>query len=177
MTFEISNFRLSGSVGNTKKSNHFAVSYNKVTQKGPIEDEGNYLLDPCNQNDVTLLNFSQDGRAIESAPEDEEKWDFERAKYTIDKLDLNYPDLVEARLQKWQDVTILVKKINKINTEYNNQATASKLGELNAAKNEVRKLLAPCSELTATVKSCLRSTGQNWAYRLLEENIGTEYCF
>jgi len=176
LTFDISNYRLSGSVGNTKKGNHFAVAYNKVIQPGPVDDEGYYLLDPCNLHDVQLLNFSQDGRAIESAPENEEKWNFERAKYTIETLDLNYPDLIEARLQKWQEVTIVIKKVTKLNMEYNAQASASKLSDLNSAKNEIRKLLAPCSELTATVKSCLRSSGQNWAYRILEENIGNEYC-
>lgn len=171
LTFDFTNYRLAGSVGNTKKANHFAVSYNKVVAPGPINDEGYYLLDPCCKEDVNLLNFSQDGRAVESAPQNEEKWNYERANYTIDKLDLNYPDLVEARLQKWQDVTFLIKEVNKLNTEYNQLATASKLSELNAAKNDIRKLLAPSSELTATVRSCLRASGQSWAYRVLEENI------
>lgn len=176
LAFDYNNFRLSGSVGNTKKSNYFAVKYNKVIKQGPLDDEGYYLLDPCCKEDTILLNFSQDGRAIESAPENEENWHFERAKYTIEKLDLNYPDLVEARLQKWQDVTILIKKVNKLNIEYNEQTTATKLAEFNSAKNEIRKLLAPCSELTSTVRSCLRSSGQNWAYRILEENIDDNYC-
>lgn len=176
LSFDYNNFRLSGSVGNTKKSNFFAVKYNKVVEPGPLDDEGYYLLDPCCKEDTILLNFSQDGRVIESSPENEEKWHFERAKYTIEKLDLNYPDLVEARLQKWQDVTILIKKVNKLNVDYNQQTTATKLAELNSAKNEIRRLLAPCSELTSTVRSCLRASGQNWAYGILEENIDDNYC-
>lgn len=176
LSFDYNNFRLSGSVGNTKKSNFFAVKYNKVVEPGPLDDEGYYLLDPCCKEDTILLNFSQDGRAIESSPENEEKWHFERAKYTIEKLDLNYPDLVEARLQKWQDVTILIKKVNKLNVDYNQQTTATKLAELNSAKNEIRRLIAPCSELTSTVRSCLRASGQNWAYGILEENIDDNYC-
>lgn len=177
LAFDLANFRLSGSVGNTKKGNHFAVAYNKVTERGPIEDEGHYLLDPCSLEDIKLLNFSQDGRVIESAPVDEEKWHFERANYTIDKLDLNYPDLVESRKQKWQEVYLLILKVEKEIKIYNETPTATKKANVNSAKDQIRKLLAPCSELTGTVRSCLRSTGKDWAYRILEENIDINtYC-
>ena len=39
LVFEFTNFRLSGSVGNVKKNDHFAVKFNKVMSKGPVTDE------------------------------------------------------------------------------------------------------------------------------------------
>ncbi|MBC73226.1 MAG: hypothetical protein CMH47_13365 [Muricauda sp.] len=176
LTFDFTNYRLCGSVGNTKKSNHFAVEYNKVTVPGPIDDEGHYLLDPFKREDVQLLNFNQEGRAVESVPEDKGKWQHNRARYTIEVLDLNYPDLVEERKQKWMEVSLLIKSVNKLEGELNEAPSATKQANLEAKKNELRKLLAPCSELTATVKACLRSSGQDWAYRLLEEEIREEIC-
>ena len=176
LSFDVTNFRLAGSVGNTKKGNHFAVSYNKVTAPGPLDDEGYYFLDPCSSEDVKLLNFSQDGRAVESAPVDQEKWHYDRANYTIDKLDLNYPDLVETRRLKWQEVYVLVVKVNNKIKIYNETPSATTKAKVESAKDEIRKLLAPCSELTATVRCCLRSTGKDWAYKLLEETIDINLC-
>jgi len=177
LTFDPSNYRLAGSVGNIKKGNHFAVAYNKVVIPGSIEDEGYYLLDPTCKEDIGLLNFRQDGFAIESAPEKDEKLNFDRASYTIDKLELNYPDLVESRLQKWQDIMFLIIKVNTMNKEYNKNPTSTKKGLIENTKDEIRKMLAPCAELTATTRACLRSSGEDWAFRILEENIDEKFCY
>jgi hypothetical protein len=162
---------LSGSVGNTKKANHFAVKKNTVTTPVSIKDEVCYFIDPTKKEDVTLLNFQEDGHVIESAPEDEAPWDFTRANYTIEKLDLNYPDLVEARMQKWVDTTILIKRINKKIRENNEEQSATILAEIEGLKNECRKLIQFKSEFAATSRACLRSTGKIWAFSLLEENL------
>jgi uncharacterized protein (TIGR02646 family) len=171
LAFEHTNFRLSGSVGNTKKANHFAVKKNTVTTPVSIKDEVCYFIDPTKKEDVTLLNFQEDGHVIESAPEDEAPWDFTRANYTIEKLDLNYPDLVEARMQKWVDTTILIKRINKKIRENNEEQSATILAEIEGLKNECRKLIQFKSEFAATSRACLRSTGKIWAFSLLEENL------
>lgn len=171
LTFDRKNFRLCGSVGNTKKVDNFAVKYNKVSAPGPIDDEVFYLLDPINQDDVTLLNFDNEGKARPSRPEDLENWNFTRAEYTITKLDLNYPDLVEDRKIKWQLVTILIKKVNEYSITYNNEPTNTNKNKVESEKDKLRQLLKPSEELTSTVKACLRASGQNWAYSLLEEKI------
>jgi uncharacterized protein (TIGR02646 family) len=173
LAFEHTNFRLSGSVGNTKKGNHFAVKKNKVTEPGNIKDEMHYFIDPTKKDDVTLLNFQEDGRVIESAPQEEEQWDFERAKYTIENLDLNYPELVEARMQKWVATTILIKTINKKIRENNEDPSAAIQSEINALKNECRKFCAFNSEFAATSRACLRASGKIWALALLGENLDT----
>lgn len=171
LAFDKSNYRLSGGVGNAKKKDHFAVKYNTVTRPGPVSDEVIYFLDPTSIEDVKLLNFDNQGNAIPSAIKTEEEWNCARAEYTIDKLDLNFPDLVEERKGKWQNITILIKKINELNKKYNEEPTNNNKENLNAKKNEIRNMLKPCEELTATTRACLRACGQDWAYRILEEQM------
>lgn len=176
LTFEPSNYRLSGSVGNIKKGNHFAVANNAVTEPGSLEDEVYYLLDPSSREDVSLLGFRQDGIAVESVPEVFGKWEFDRANYTIETLDLNYPDLIESRRIKWMEITFLIGKVEKLINDNNNPPTATKRAKIKSEKDKIRKLLLPCAELTSTTRACLRATGRNWAFRILEEVIDEEQC-
>lgn len=169
LTFDVTNYRLCGSVGNVKKNDHFAVKYNRVLEPGPVSDEVYYFLDPTNKEDVKLLNFDNNGTVIPSAPEAFEKWDFERAKYTIEYLDLNYSDLQEARKIKWQATTLIIKEVNRLNSIYNDEPTNQNKNNRETEKNKLRAMLSPEQELTSTVRSCLRASGEDWAYKLLEE--------
>lgn len=176
LTFDNTNFRLSGSVPNTKKGNHFAVKKNPIINKGNIKDEVIYFLDPTKKQDVGLINFREDGLAIESAPEDEEPWDFKRANYTIDKLDLNYEDLVEARSVEWLFMSDLINDINKKIKENNEDPSASTEKEIDGLKDQCRVRIASCANFASTNRTCLRASGKRWAYELLEENVDYKFC-
>lgn len=176
LTFDDTNFRLSGSVPNTKKGNHFAVKKNAVLNKGSIKDEVIYFLDQTKKQDVGLINLREDGLAIESAPEDEEPWDFDRAKYTIDKLDLNYEDLVEARSVEWLITSGLIKKINGLIRENNEDPSASTEKEIDGLKDQCRARIASCANFASTSRACLRASGKRWAYELLEEDVDSKFC-
>lgn len=169
LTFDYKNYRLCGSVGNVKKGNHFAVKYNKVNQPAPISDEVYYFLDPIVKDDVKLLNFDNDGNIKPAAPENIEKWNYERAKYTIEYLDLNYSDLKEVRRLKWQETTVIIKEVNRLNVIFNNEPTNQNKFNKDSEIEKLRKMISPEQELTSTVRSCLRASGQDWAYKLLEE--------
>lgn len=169
LTFDISNYRLCGSIGNIKKSDHFAVKYNRVTQPGPISDEVYYFLDPTVKEDVKLVNFDNNGIIKPAAPEILEKWNYDRAKYTIEYLDLNYPELQEVRQLKWQYTTIIIKEVNRLNSIYNNEPTNQNKSNKDIETNKLRAMLSPEQELTSIVRSCLRASGEDWAYKLLEE--------
>jgi uncharacterized protein (TIGR02646 family) len=169
LTFDYKNYRLCGSVGNTKKNDHFAVKYNKVISPAPISDEVYYFLDPTNKDDVKLLNFDNNGYVKPAVPERFEKWNYDRAKYTIEYLDLNYTDLTEIRRLKWQETTILIVEINSLNAKYNIEPTNHNKSNKDSKIDEIRKLLSSDQDLTSTVRSCLRASGQDWAYKLLEE--------
>lgn len=169
LTFDISNYRLCGSVGNVKKGDHFAVKYNRVCDPGPITDEVCYFLDPTNREDVKLLNFDNNGNANPAAPESIEPFDNARGKYTIEYLDLNYPDLQEARRLKWQEATMIIKEVNRLSSIFNNEPTNQNKHNRESEKNKLRVMLSPEKELISTVRSCLRASGEDWAYKLLEE--------
>ena len=176
LAFDVKNFRLSGSVPNTKKGNHFAVKKNPVLKKGSIKDEVVYFLDPTRKQDVGLVNFREDGMAIESAPEDEEPWDYKRANYTIDKLDLNYEDLIEARSVEWLLMYDLIKKINELIKENNEDPSASTDKEIDGFKDQCRARIASCANFASTNRACLRASGKRWAYDLLEEDVDSKFC-
>lgn len=176
LAFDDTNFRLSGSVPNTKKGSHFAVKKNPVISQGSINDEVIYFLDPTKKQDVGLINFREDGMAIESAPEDEEPWDFKRANYTIDKLDLNYVDLYETRSAEWLFMSEIVKKVNKKIKENNDDPSASTEKEIDGLKDQCRVRIASCANFASTNRACLRASGKRWAFELLEEDIDSEFC-
>ncbi len=169
LTFDYRNYRLCGSVGNTKKNDHFAVKYNRVNSPAPISDEVYYFLDPTVKEDVKLLNFDNNGDIKPAAPENLEKWNYDRAKYTIEYLDLNYSDLKEIRRLKWQETSSLIKQVNSLNLLFNKEPTNQNKYNKDCEIEKLRKMLSPEQELTSTVRSCLRSSGQDWAYKLLEE--------
>lgn len=176
LSFDRTNFRLSGSVPNTKKGNHFAVKRNPVLDKGNTKDEVIYFLDPTKKEDVGLINFREDGLTIESAPEDEEPWDFKRANYTIDKLDLNYEDLVEARSVEWLFMSGLIKDISDKIRENNEDPSASTEKEINILKDQCRGRIASNANFASTNRACLRASGKRWAYELLEEDVDSKFC-
>lgn len=177
LAFEYTNYRLAGSIGNVKKSNHFAVKSNCA--RCPEDDynvEEIYFLDPTRQNDYKKLAIDENGK-IRSLNPTKETWDFKRANYTIDCLHLDYPDLEDARRRKWKKIKMKIDEIDIAEVEYNNNPTPTKRIELDNLIESVRKMLAPCEELSSTVKACLKASRRDWAIDLLAENIDIEkYC-
>lgn len=177
LAFKWTNYRLSGGVGNTKKSNHFAVKHNCVTcSDDNINDEIIYFLDPTQRNDCMKLRINESGQ-IEPANLDAEDWDHIRAKYTVKYLDLNFESLEEARKIKWKQVKILIDKIDIAEAEYKKDLSARTLGSLEEKLQTMRAMLAPCAELSSTVRACLRANRRDWTVALLEEQIPVEeFC-
>jgi uncharacterized protein (TIGR02646 family) len=177
LAFEYTNYRLSGGVGNTKKSNHFAVE--KYCARCPEDDynvEEIYFLDPTKQDDYKKLSFDENGR-IKSKNPNKEHWNFKKAEYTIKYLHLDFTELEEARRKKWKFVKMKIDEIDIAELEYNTNPSPLKRIELDNMVETVRKMLAPCEELSATVKACLNASRRDWAMDLLAENTDFEkYC-
>lgn len=172
LAFEYTNYRLSGSVGNTKKGDFFAVKSNcAICPEDNYEDEIIYFLDPTKKNDFKKLNFDESGKIIPSNP-NKNHWENKKAIYTIDKLHLDYPDLEEARRIKWKKTKTLIDEVDIAEAEYNENPSTRKEEKLENKLEEVRKILAPDEELLSTVRACLRASRKDWARHLLEENIG-----
>lgn len=177
LTFNYQNYRLCGSVGNSKKGNHFAIKRNKAnTHTDPIDDEVIYFLDPTNFRDCVLLTFDENGQAF-SRNTDSNSFDYERVNYTIEHLDLNYDSLKTARKIKWKETYNLIKEIDKLIVDYNaNQSNSNKTLLENKYKT-ILKNIAPCAEFSSTVKACLKASGKAWAIDIMAENIDVkDYC-
>jgi uncharacterized protein (TIGR02646 family) len=177
LAFEYTNYRLSGGVGNTKKSNHFAVEKNCVRcPEDDINCELSYFLDPTKPNDYKKLSFDEEGKIRPKNPIDIEL-DHKRAKYTIQYLNLDFPQLVEARQRKWKKVKILIDAIDIAEAESNLDSSPTNSRNYDDLIEEMRKMIAPCAELSATVKACLKASRREWALDLLAENTDFEkYC-
>ncbi len=178
LTFDWTNYRLMGSVGNSKKGDYFPVKRHKAnTYTDPISDELIYFLDPSKKEDVKLLNFDETGKAIPSANKSSAKWSYERANETIIWYDLNYSDLKEERKRIWKETADEILETQFLIDEYENGPSIALESKLISKYEVFRKKIAPCTELSATYRCCLRSSGFDWAQRLIEEDIDTKvYC-
>lgn len=177
LSFDYLNYRLCGSVGNSKKGNYFAVKRNIANlQTDPISDEVIYFLDPTNFRDCVLLTFDENGKAF-SRNTDTNSFDYERVNYTIERLDLNYTSLKTARKIKWIQIRNLISDIDKLIVDYNADQSNSNKTKLEEKYKEVIKNIAPCAEFSSTVKACLKASGREWAIDILGENIDIkDYC-
>lgn len=177
LAFNFLNYRLCGSVGNSKKGNFFAVKNNIAKiYTDSIDDEVAYFLDPTNFRDCVLLSFDENGSAF-SRNTDYNSFDYERVNYTIKHLDLNYESLKTARKIKWKEIYTLIKDIDKLIIDYNTTQSNSNKVKLEEKYKHVLKNIAPCAEFSSTAKACLKASGRDWAIDILGENIDVkDYC-
>ncbi len=152
--------------GNVRKNSYFAVKANKAnTPKDSYEDEIIYFLDPTDIDDPLKLTFTEEGMAkpLSSKTAD---WDYIRADYTIYYLNLNFENLKEARKAVWKICSDLITEIQALlDKEQVNQSAARKQ-KVKGKMEELRKLVRPESEFSATAKTCLVSSGLPWAMRI-----------
>lgn len=177
LTFNYSNYCLSGSVGNTIKSNHFAVKFNCATSiNDPIDDEIYFLLNPAKRDDPKKLRINEDGKMVPACM-NENHWDYMRADYTINKLDLNWPDLKDERAVVWSKTQILIDDVDKLDAKYQITPSVRNEEKLLGKLDEVRKMIAPCAELSSTARACLKASREDWAIELLSDDFDySEIC-
>ncbi|WP_411029343.1 hypothetical protein [Spongiimicrobium sp. 3-5] len=126
---------------------------NAATCLAELDDEVIYLLDPINPNDPDLLFFSEDGKAIPSVEEEDEPWNFSRAKISIDVYHLNHTPLIDARLVVWN---LCQRKINQIKQINQKQLrTAGDNARIEIIKEELREMASKSSEFSAVALACI----------------------
>jgi len=174
LTYDWKNYRISGSIINATKRDHFAVLRSRAENPAtPINDELIYLLDPTKKDDVFLLTFNENGEAMPLNP-NEDAWDHKRADYTIKVLNLNAPKLVRARKLRWQRLSHIINKIISKEEEYNYTPSVKLQTELDQLKANIRELISPMSELSSTYRACLRASGEKWAIAVLQTHYDIE---
>lgn len=164
LTFDWKNYRFSGGVGNVKKRDKFPVKEHKAIYPNiDIDDEIVYFLDPCEEEDVLKLTFNGNG---EICPIDASGWDFERASYTIENLNLNFKLLKERRKEVWLKCNILINETQDLMMKNKLTPSSKRSGQINEKIKQLRNFVKPTSEYSATAKTCLLSSGLIWAMRI-----------
>jgi uncharacterized protein (TIGR02646 family) len=157
LAFDYMNFRLCGNVGNRKKGGWFPLKRDSLcsTYAAPCEEsETRYLLDPIDDDDVSLIAFDEEGKVI-SMP-GTTPWEQERVNETVKRLKLNeHAPLAEARRKVWQQVDRLIADFTTAKARCgagNNPAAKAKLSEVRA---RIREMTSPSAELSAVARWCL----------------------
>jgi uncharacterized protein (TIGR02646 family) len=157
LAFDYTNLRLCGNVGNRKKGGWFPLrdgslcsTYNNQCE----EAEFAFLLDPILSDDVALLAFDEEGKAV--AVPGASPWDQERVNETVKRLKLNeHVPLHEARRKVLQKVNALIIEFDTARAKFakfNNPAAKAKAGEI---AKQLRELTRQTEELSAVARWCV----------------------
>lgn len=157
LAFDYMNFRLCGNVGNRKKGGWFPLRDGSLcsTYGNRCEEaEFPYLLDPVISDDVALLTFDEEGKAVPvpgASP-----WDKVRVKETVKRLKLNeHAPLAEARRSVWQKVTRLIEDFHTETAKYTLHNNPAARAKATAIARQLRGLAQRTEELSAVTRACV----------------------
>ncbi|MEM5345795.1 hypothetical protein [Paraburkholderia azotifigens] len=158
LAFEYMNFRVCGNVGNRKKGGWFPLKDGSLCSSYTVpceESEARYLLDPIDDDDVSLIAFDEEGKII-PAPGTSD-WEQERVNVTVQRLKLNeHGPLAEERRKVWQKVNRLIEDFYAAKAKCshgNNPAAKAKLLEV---RSRVREMTKRSAELSAVARCCIQ---------------------
>ncbi|WP_395344690.1 hypothetical protein PN836_007975 [Ningiella sp. W23] len=157
LAFDYMNFRVCGNVGNRKKGGWFPLQNGSLlsTYAEPCEEsEARYLLDPIDDDDVSLIAFDEEGKVIPYPGTS--AWEQLRVEETVKRLKLNeHVPLTEERRKVWQKVDGLIEDFHRAKTRCaagNNPAAKEKL---KSVRDGIRKMTNPSAELSSVARWCL----------------------
>lgn len=158
LAFDYMNFRVCGNVGNRKKGGWFPLQQGSLCSafaERCEESEVPYLLDPIDDDDVSLIAFDEEGKLIPMPGSSQ--WEQDRVHETVNRLKLNeHVPLAEARRSVWQKVDLLIQDFWVAKAKCaagKNPAAKAKLLEVRA---RVRELTDRSAELSAVARWCLQ---------------------
>lgn len=165
LAFEWNNYRISGELLNVKKRDLFPLNYGSYAQpfdtKG-LEIEAPILLDPCVEDEASLISFNEVGEAIPAEGiDDADEW---RVDKTIDILGLNkLGRLVSNRSAKWNECLLEIIEYKKPSEEDNHQAL--KLVRRASAVRKLKKMVKYEEEFSSVALSCITKTAPESLYK------------
>lgn len=167
LAFDWMNYRYSGPAANVKKSSYFQVIQDQAKKYGDnIKKEQILFLDPINFSDPDHLAFNNEGMA-QPKSSDKKSINYLRAEYSIRRLNINFYKIVDSRKGFYNKATITILKIEKLLSE---EAINPDYGRQQDISDLMKSLWEMCcrnAEYSAAVKYCLRSTGHEWALKII----------
>jgi len=157
LAFDYMNFRACGNVGNRKKGGWFPLRHGSLcsTYAAPCEEsEARYLLDPIDDDDVSLIAFDEEGKVIPAPGASD--WEQQRVQETVKRLKLNeHVPLAEARRKVWQTVDGLIKDFHKAKARCGAGTNPAAKAKLTEVRGRIREMTDPAAELSAVARWCL----------------------
>lgn len=161
LAFDWRNYRISGHLLNSKKSDLFPISHGNRCQAdddASLKLECPVLIDPV-KDEARLISFEADEDACTTVPAGGiEEDELHRVEQTIRILGLNRLDkLNQKRLGTWN------RALNKISDYKSAQATrgaqALALVQKAAAKEDLSKMVSYEAEFSSVAEACIRKNG------------------
>ena len=172
LAFDYRNFRLAcdycdslhvGPNGITRgKADRFPLAPGSIRASSPgsnIEAEVPLLLDPTRPSDPLFLWFLDSGQACPSCTTG---LPHQRAKETIDVLNLNDIRVVEERKKLWNDIISLLERGNRTWEQYEKGSPAA-LREFEYVIRDIQDRVSLLAEFSATARACLKGSAYPWA--------------
>jgi hypothetical protein len=164
LTFDWTNYRLCGKVGNAKKGDFFPLAKNSLvaTHDGTsILNEVPLLLDPARPGDASLLSFNEDGACGPHADADE----FTRLRVTTtaERLNLNHARVRKGRQRTWARCWQLITACRQLAPSASSPA---EMAYIVSMKDELRRMTREDAEFSSTARECLLKSNIGWAASL-----------
>lgn len=157
LAFNHMNFRVCGNVGNRKKGGWFPLKANTPCSSYAVrceESEARYLLDPIDDNDVSLIAFDEEGKVV-PVPWSSE-WEKERVAVTVERLKLNeHASLAEERRKIWHRIDALLSEFQDVASRCGHGANPGAEEKLRQIRISVRAMTAQSAELSSVARWCI----------------------
>lgn len=172
LAFDYFNYRLCGSVVNTKKGSFFPLRTGCTPANSPLDDcneEDPLLIDPTRKADVDLIIFPY-GEAKES---ETDGWAYERANKSIDHYNLNtYKPLFKARKAIWDKCREIVDNLYMLilkdkEAEKVGRFSPARRQEINNLKCKLTAMTYKDAEFSAVARTCLLMDHREWVRKLV----------
>lgn len=170
LAFKYLNYRLCGSVTNSKKGCYFPLKTGTTPATCPqdnCDDEAFLLIDPTRKSDVDLITFKMGG-IPSPAISDSNCWDYERAEKSIKRYKLDkHPNLCRGRAGVWNKCKLRVKRLEELIAE---DREADKVGKFSPTRREkierlsldIQKMTLPSEQYSAVARACLLQDDRQW---------------
>jgi uncharacterized protein (TIGR02646 family) len=171
LAFDWKNFRICGSVGNTKKGTHFPLREGcpRIAVDGDTRLEDVMLLDPADEDDPALLFFDPEGQAI-AAPFVKDEWEKRRVEYSIERLKLNYDPLARKRKTLWNECNTKINKyLSDLEVYLKDKTNLVAKNSSKEAARDLRSMTRAHKEFSAVAEACIRFRGDARVNRLLQQ--------
>jgi uncharacterized protein (TIGR02646 family) len=158
LAFDWRNFRVSGSIPNRKKNNHFPLSVHSRRASWIDRDYGQeeyLLLDPTDPNDPDLLTFDETG--LPQPVEQDSPVICERVQIATEFLSLDSARLVEARKRRWRECRRRIEDLRRVLPMQREAIDAERSQRLKLLSSEIRDMTLPSEPYSATVRACLQA--------------------